>query len=73
MLTWVNSSRYCELTGDTVDAINGRLRAGIWVRDVHARRPEGSKQLWVNLTAVNDWAAGKPCAHLHGRSAGANK
>ena len=29
--------RYCELSGDTPDAVDKRLRAGHWLRDVHAR------------------------------------
>ena len=68
MLRWVRLKKYCELSGDTPAAVEGRLRAGIWLRDVHARRPEGSKELWVNLHAVNDWAAGVTPAHLHGKS-----
>lgn len=67
MLHWVRLSKYCELSGETPNAISNRLRAGIWVRDVHARLPEGSRELWVNLDAVNDWAAGKTSPHLHGR------
>lgn len=69
-LHWVRASKYRELAGEkeTDDAIDGRLRAGIWIRDVHARRPDGSKELWVNLNAVNDWAAGKPNAARHGLS-----
>lgn len=67
-LHWTKASAYCQQTGDTADAIDSRIRAGFWVRDVHARRPEGSRELWVNLNAVNDWAAGKPNPHLHGRT-----
>jgi hypothetical protein len=66
-LHWTRSKVYCERSGDTPDAIDKRLRQGIWVRDVHARQPEGSKELWINEHAVNDWAAGKPNPHLHGR------
>lgn len=66
MLAWKRLSQYCRESGDTADAVDGRLRAGIWLRDVHARKPEGSKELWVNLLAVNDWAEGKKPAHLHG-------
>lgn len=60
VLEWVPMNRYCELFGETPDAVDKRLRSGHWLRDVHVRQPEGSKQLWINLEAVNDWAAGKP-------------
>ena len=66
MLRWVRMKRYCELSGDTPDAVDCRLRAGHWLKDVHARRPAGSKELWVNLDAVNDWAAGVLPTHRHG-------
>jgi hypothetical protein len=67
MLHWVRLSKYCELSGDTPDGVSKRLRNGKWLRDIHARRPEGSAELWVNLTAVNDWVEGKRPLHLHGQ------
>lgn len=67
MLRWVRMSRYCELSGDTPDGVDKRLRTGKWLRDVHARRPEGSAELWINLPAVEDWAAGKVPVHQHGK------
>jgi hypothetical protein len=57
---WVNLATHCATTGDTPDAVDKRVRSGHWLRDVHVRLPAGSKQLWVNVEAVNDWAAGKP-------------
>lgn len=71
MLRWVRMNRYEALSGDTADAVEKRLRTGKWLRDVHARQPEGSATLWVNLDAVEDWAAGKTPAHQHGRREGA--
>lgn len=69
MLRWVRLNRYCELSGETADAVEKRLRSGHWLRDVHARVPQGSNSLWVNLDAVEDWAAGAVPAHLHGKRA----
>jgi hypothetical protein len=66
MLRWVHIRQYCAVSGETPDAVEKRLRTGVWLRDVHARKPEGSAALWVNLDAVNDWAAGKKPAHQHG-------
>lgn len=65
-LSWVRLSKYCVESGETPDAVEKRLRTGKWLRDVHARRPDGSAELWVNLRAVEDWAAGKLPAHQHG-------
>ncbi|WP_017761050.1 hypothetical protein [Pseudacidovorax intermedius] len=58
-MEWMPLSRYCELYGETPDAVDKRVRSGHWLRDVHVRLPAGSKQLWVNVDAVNDWAAGR--------------
>ena len=33
MLRWVRMSRYCELSGDTPDGVDKRLRTGKWLRD----------------------------------------
>ena len=65
-LEWVPMNRYCELFGETPDAVDKRVRSGHWLRDVHVRHPLGSKQLWVNVMAVNDWAAGRK-ADLSGK------
>lgn len=65
-MSWVHIDQYLRDRGDTREAVEQRLRRGHWLRGVHARRPDGSKALWVNLTAVGDWAAGKVPAHLHG-------
>lgn len=66
-LEWVPMNRYCELFGETSDAVDKRVRSGYWLRDVHVRHPEGSKQLWVNLEAVHAWAAGKPAPRKKAR------
>lgn len=65
-LNWVRLSRFCELTGETREAVIARVKAGHWLRDVHVRTPAGSSEQWVNLQAVNDWAAGRKPAHQHG-------
>ena len=69
MLRWVKLNAYTSTSGDTEEAVHTRVRRGIWLRDVHVRRPEGSKEVWVNLAAVNDWVEGKTPAHLHGKDA----
>lgn len=67
MLRWVRMNRYEELSGDTADAVEKRVRTGKWLRDIHVRRPEGSATWWVNLDAVDDWVEGTKPAHQHGQ------
>lgn len=65
-LNWLPAPEYCKRTGETQETIDNRLRAGHWLRGTHTRVPPGSKVMWVNLAAVNDWAEGSKPAHLHG-------
>jgi hypothetical protein len=67
MLAWVPLPAYLASTGETREAINKRLARGHWLRGIHARKPDGSADLWVNLQAVNDWAEGRVPAHEHGK------
>ncbi len=67
MLNWVPLSEYvAQARGETADAVDARLRRGHWLKGIHARKPDGAKELWINLRAVEDWAAGKTPAHQHG-------
>ena len=65
-MSWVQLDVYLRDRGDTREAVRKRLRSGHWLRGVHARVPDGSKSLWINLAAVDDWAAGKKPTHRHG-------
>ena len=69
MLHWKRLKAYCDESGDTPDAVDKRVRSGIWLRGVHVNIPEGSRETWVNELAVNDWAAGRRPATDHGKPA----
>jgi len=56
-LQWIRLSRYCELTGDTADAVHARRRKRQWQDGVQCRKgPDGN--LWVSPAAVNEWIEG---------------
>lgn len=53
-LQWIRLAKYCELSGDTPDAVHARRRKKQWVDGLHCRlAPDGN--LWVNLEEVNRW------------------
>ena len=53
-MNWVKLPKYCELTGDTPDAVHAKRRKGQWLDGVHCKiAPDGN--LWVNLEAVERW------------------
>lgn len=54
MLRWVKLQRYCEISGDTPDAVQAKKRRGLWRDGVHIKKaPDGC--LWVNLDEVDRW------------------
>ena len=59
ILRWTRLTKYCELSGDTRDGVNNRVRSGHWLKGVHLRRPDGGKELWVNLDAVTTMRQGR--------------
>lgn len=60
---WVKLMKYCELTGDTPDAVHSKRRKGQFVDGVHCRlAPDGN--IWVNLEAVDAWVLGKPASSI---------
>lgn len=65
-LDWEPLSKYVERTGESADAVHKRIRSGHWLRGVHARVPDGAKELWIHLSAINDWAEGRKPPDQHG-------
>lgn len=53
-LNWIKLNKYCEMSGDTPDAVHARRRKKQWEDGVHCRvGPDGN--LWINPAEVNKW------------------
>lgn len=52
-MTWVKLDKYLELTGDTLDAVHSRRKAGKWLDGHQCKLVDG--RLWINLPAVHGW------------------
>ena len=52
-MKWVKLPRYCELTGDTPNAVHARRKKGTWLDGVHCQ--VRSNTLWINTEAVERW------------------
>ena len=53
-LRWIRLAVYCQISGDTADAVHARRRKRQWIDGVHCRvGPDGN--LWVNPEEVNRW------------------
>jgi hypothetical protein len=53
-MKWVKLKKYCELSGDTEDAVHAKVRRGIWVKGVQIKAA-GDNALWVNTEEVDKW------------------
>lgn len=49
--------RYCQITGETSNAVYQRLRKEVWKEGIHAFQPDGSAW-WIDLVAVRAWVVG---------------
>lgn len=53
-MSWIKIEKHCADTGDTRDAVQKKLRRGVWLHGVHVKlAPDG--RLWVNKDEVNKW------------------
>ncbi|MEG2031092.1 MAG: hypothetical protein RR376_10635 [Janthinobacterium sp.] len=54
-LAWVKLERYVEISGDSVDSVQARRKAGKWLDGNQCKIVDG--RLWINLPAVEEWVA----------------
>lgn len=53
-MRWIKLHRYCEITGDTPNAVHAKRRKRQWIDGVHCKvGPDGN--LWINPEEVNRW------------------
>lgn len=62
-MKWVKLKRYCEISGDTPDAVHAKRRKGAWLDDIHCKiAPDGN--LWINVEEVEKWIVNGKLATL---------
>ena len=61
-IKWVRLKKYCELSGDTPDAVHARRRKGEWIDDVQCRLAP-DRHVWVNLREVEKWIEKQTATH----------
>jgi len=51
---WVKPSKYAEMSGYTVDAIDSKRRTGVWLEDIHwTKAPDG--KIFINWRKCDEW------------------
>ena len=53
-MRWVKLKKYCDISGDTKDAVNAKRKVGKWAEGIHWRKaPDG--KIWINTEEVERW------------------
>jgi hypothetical protein len=53
-IQWIRKDRFCQLTGVTSDAIQGKRKSGAWAEGVHfCIAPDG--KMYINVKAYEAW------------------
>lgn len=55
MLTTVPISQYCVISGESLNAIKGRIERGHWVKGKHYFKVANVRERWIDLEAVSEW------------------
>lgn len=54
IMNWVKLKRYCEISGDTSNAVHAKRKRGMWLDGVQCKvGPDGN--IWINLVEVERW------------------
>ena len=54
----VRLKKYCELTGDTPDAVHARRKKGQWADGIHCTVGPDNK-VWVNIEEAQKWVTSR--------------
>lgn len=52
-IAWVKLDKYVEMTGDTIDAVQSRRKAGKWLDGNECKVVDG--RIWIDLRAIERW------------------
>jgi len=53
-MKWVKILRYCEISGDTPDAVYAKNRRRIWTEGIHYKKADDGC-IWINTEEVEKW------------------
>ena len=56
MLTVVPIKKYCEISGETLRAVQARIEKGIWLEGKQVHKVKNVKERWIDLIEVEKWA-----------------
>lgn len=58
-LGWIRAEFYCQVTGEPMESVYGRIRDFSWAAGKHYKRT-GKRTLWVNYPEAQEWIKAQP-------------
>lgn len=53
-MKWVKLKKYCEISGDTSNAVHAKRKRGVWLDGIQCKvGPDGN--IWINVIEVEQW------------------
>lgn len=53
-MKWIKLKKYCEISGDTSNAVHAKRKRGMWLDGIQCKvGPDGN--IWINLVEVERW------------------
>jgi hypothetical protein len=53
-MKWVKLKKYCEISGDTSNAVHAKRKRGMWLDGIQCKvGPDGN--IWINVIEVERW------------------
>ena len=66
---WIPAEQYYAIYKESKGQIDERIKNKYWIKGKHYNQPKGSKQRWINIEAINQWAAGLDQAFVASQAA----
>lgn len=58
-IDWIRAELYCQITGETMEAIYSHIRECNWAAGKHYKRT-GQRTLWINVKEAQEWIKKQP-------------
>ena len=62
-LSIVPLKKYCELSGESIDAVTRRIERGVWAEGKQVKKIANVRERWIDLEEVEKWARNGGSCH----------
>ncbi len=54
--------KYCEISGESLDAVKARIDRGYWAEGTHFHKIRNVRERWIDMKAVEKWVRNGGCS-----------